>query len=114
MQKLKESMEKPIWLKYSEEEIKSIIIKLSDKGFTAEKIGLLLWDQYGIPKVSLYGLKIKEVLKDKFQEPTLINLQKKVQQLESHKLKNKKDKKAGRSLIISKAKLKKRQDYHSR
>jgi ribosomal protein S15P/S13E len=112
--KLKSKQEKPVWLKYSEEEVKALILKLADKNLSAEKIGLVLRDSYGIPKVSLYGLKIKSVLKDKFTEPTVISLEKKVQKLDSHTQKNKQDKKALRSLIINKAKLKKRHDYHNR
>ncbi|MEK6871498.1 MAG: hypothetical protein AABX16_01195 [Nanoarchaeota archaeon] len=106
-------LEKPVWLKFSEEEIKALIIKLADKGLTAEKIGLTLRDQYGIPKVRLYGLKIKEVLQEKFLEPTTINLQKKIEKLSNHNKKNKGDKKSDRAMIITKAKLKKRQEYQS-
>ena len=80
--KIQEAMEKPLWLKYSEEEVRSIILKLEDKGMTSEKIGLILRDQYGIPKVKLFNLKIKEVMKDKFAEPSVINLQNKVKKLE--------------------------------
>ena len=115
MAKLKtKEIEKPLWLKYSEEEVKALILKLADKGLTAEKIGLILRDTYGIPRVNVYGLKIKEVLQERFQEPTLINLERKVSTLETHVQKNKQDKKSKRSLIISKAKLKKRQDYHKK
>ena len=109
--KSSEELEKPVWLKYSENEVKSIILKLAEKGLTAEKIGLVLKDQYGIPKVKLYNFKIKDVLKDEFQEPTIINLQKKVETIILHNQKHKNDKKAGRSMIISKAKLKKRLDH---
>ena len=116
MQKLKqikstEELEKPVWLKYSEDEVSLIILKLAEKGLTAEKIGLVLKDQYGIPRVKLYNLKIKDVLKEKFQEPTIINLQKKVERITLHNQRHKNDKKAGRSMIISKAKLKKRFEY---
>lgn len=109
-------MGKPVWLKYSEEEVKAIIIKLADKGLTAEKIGLVLRDQYGIPKVKLYDLKIKKVLeeKGKFKEPTVLNLNTKLGKVIEHYKKNKQDKRAERSLIITKAKLKKREDYHKR
>jgi len=106
------NIERPVWLKYSEEEVKSLILKLAGKGLTSEKIGLILRDQYGIPKVKLYGLKIKDVLKVKFNEPTLINLEKKVEKISNHYTKNKHDKKAERALIINTAKLKKRKDYH--
>lgn len=111
MVRSKKTTEKPLWLKYTDEEVKAIIIKLANKGMTSEKIGLILRDQYGIPKVSLYGFKIKEVLKDKYQDPNVINLIEKIKKLEGHNKKNKGDKKSGRSLIITKAKLKKREEY---
>jgi len=104
-------IEKPVWLKYTEEEVKAIVLKLADKGLTSEKIGLVLRDQYGIPKVRVYNLKISKILKEKFQEPTNLNLQNKLQKIISHYKKNKQDKKAELSLIITKAKLKKREDY---
>jgi small subunit ribosomal protein S15 len=105
--------EKPVWLKYSEDEVKSIILKLAEKGVTSEKIGLILRDQYGIPKVKLYNLKISKVLKEKgkYEEPTVINLTKKLQKLTEHNKKHKGDRKTERSLIITKAKIKKRQEY---
>lgn len=111
-----EKHKKPAWLKTSEEEVKAIILKLANKGLTSEKIGLVLRDQYGIPKVSLYGLKIKRVLeeKDKYTEPTLLNLEKRLNRIIEHNKKNKQDKKSERSLIITKAKLKKRGDYSKR
>ena len=106
-------MEKPVWLKYTKDEVKAIIIKLAKQGLTAEKIGLTLRDQYGVPNVSLYGIKIKKVLEaeGKFEEPTNLNLKKKLDAIIGHYKKNKQDKKAERSLIITKAKLKKRDDY---
>ena len=100
-------LKKPTWLKYTENEVRAIILKLANKGLTSEKIGLVLKDQYGIPKVKLYKIKIKNVL-DKFQEPTIINLEKKVEKINQHFKKNKGDKKSERALTITKAKLKKR------
>jgi len=108
---VKQELKKPAWLKYTEEEVRAIILKLAGKGLTSEKIGLVLRDQYGIPSIRLYGLKIKEVLEDNFQEPTIINLENKLQEIIVHFKKNKQDKNAERALIITKAKLKKRQDY---
>lgn len=108
-----EKIEKPVWLKYTEDEVKEIILKLAEKGLTSEKIGLVLRDQYGIPKTKIYNIKIGGVLKEKnkFVEPALLNLQKKTERIEEHHKKNKQDKKAGRALIIVKAKLKKVNDY---
>ena len=109
----KTELKKPTWLKYSKLEVEAIILKLAGKGLTAEKIGLTLRDQYGIPNVKLYDLKIKEVLGDKFAEPTTIHLENKLQKIINHFKKNKQDKKTGRALMITKAKLKKRTDYHN-
>lgn len=105
--------EKPVWLKYTAEEVQGIILKLGNKGMTAEKIGLALRDQYGIPKVKLYGIKIKQVLdeKEKYKDPNVHNLKKNLDRIIGHYKKNKGDKKAEHSLIITKAKLKKREDY---
>ena len=113
---VKTKIEKPVWLKYTKKEIEAIILKLADKGLTSEKIGLVLRDQYGIPKTKIYGLKIGKVLKEKnkFQEPTNINLKNKVENVLTHYKKNKQDKRAERSLIITKAKLKKSSDYLKR
>jgi len=111
-----QELEKPVWLKYTEEEVKAIILKLANKGLTAEKIGLTLRDQYGIPDIKIYNIKIKKVLEEQgtFQEPTIINLNNKLQKVIEHYKKNKQDKNAERSLIITKAKLKKREDYQKK
>ncbi|MEK6914646.1 MAG: 30S ribosomal protein S15 [Nanoarchaeota archaeon] len=108
----KSESKKPVWLKFTKEEIKAIILKLSNKGINAEKIGLILRDQYGIPNVKLYNLKIKEVMGDKFSEPSIINLEKKFEKIIKHFEKNKQDTTAGRALIVTRSKLKKRTTYH--
>jgi small subunit ribosomal protein S15 len=106
-------MEKPVWLKYTAEEVKGIIVKLGNKGLTSEKIGLTLRDQYGIPKVKLYGIKIKQVLdeKEKYEDPNVHNLKKNLDRIIGHYKKHKGDKKAEHSLIKTRAKLKKREEY---
>lgn len=108
-----EKLEKPVWLKYTKDEVKAIVLKLANKELTAEKIGLTLRDQYGIPKTKLYKLKISKILKEKgkFTEPTKLNLQNKLKKIEEHYKKNKQDKKAQHSLTITKAKLKKTKEY---
>jgi small subunit ribosomal protein S15 len=112
----KNNLEKPVWLKYTEDEVKAIILKLANKGITAEKIGLILRDQYGIPKVKLYNLKIKRILNEnkKYQEPTILNLKKKLDSILEHNKKFRHDNPAKRSEIITKAKLKKAEDYENR
>ena len=110
----KQELKKPAWLKYTKAEVEKIILKLADQDMTAEKIGLVLRDQYGIPDVKLFNLKVKQVMKDKFEEPTNKNLDNKLQKIIQHYKKNKQDKRAERSLIITKAKLKKREDYQKK
>jgi len=107
----KTELKKPTWLKYTKEEVVAIVKKLAEKDITSEKIGLILRDQYGIPSVRLYGIKMKEAMEDKFQEPTTLNLDKKLKKIIDHFKKNKQDKKSERALVITKAKLKKRTDY---
>jgi small subunit ribosomal protein S15 len=111
-----EKIEKPVWLKFTKEEVKAIILKLAEQGLTSEKIGLVLRDQYGIPKSKIYDIKISKIMKEKgkFQEPTEINLDNKLNKIIEHYKKNKQDKKAERSLIITKAKLKKTKDYQKK
>ena len=109
----KKKLEKPLWLKYTAEEVEEIILKLASKGLTSEKIGLHLRDRYGIPNTKIYNLKISQVLKEKnlYNSPDALNLGKKQKNLEGHIEKNQQDKKAKRSLIITKAKVKKYRDY---
>jgi ribosomal protein S15P/S13E len=111
----KSTLKKPVWLKYTEAEVKEIILKIAEKNpeLTSEKIGLILRDNYGIPRTKIYGFKISQVLKEanKYNSPDLKNLKNKSQKLEEHLSKNKQDKRTHRSSIITKAKLKKVQDY---
>jgi len=115
MTTIKSTMKKPVWLKYTESEVKEIILKLVEKNpeLTAEKIGLILRDNYGIPKTKIYGFKISQVLKeaDKYESPDQKNLIAKSEKLEKHLIKNKGDKRTGRSFIITRAKLKKVKEY---
>lgn len=111
----KNTIKKPVWLKYTEQEVKEIILKIAEKNpeMTSEKIGLVLRDNYGIPTTKIYNLKISKVLKENGinQSADLINLEKKDKKLEEHYSKNKQDKRTHRALQITKAKLKKVRDY---
>jgi|TARA_B100001971_G_C18247356_1_gene575331 small subunit ribosomal protein S15 len=107
-------LEKPSWLKHTKEEVIDLILEIAKNQPSSEKIGLILRDQHGIPDVKIYNLKISKVLGNKFVEPTTKNLNTKLEKVISHYKKNKQDKKAERSLIITKAKLKKRQDYEKK
>ena len=107
--------DKPVWLKYTEKEVKDIILNIvkKDPEITSEKIGLILRDSYGIPKTKIYGFKVNQVLKEaKIDKNTdIINLKKKVEKLSKHLEKNKQDARTQRSLMINKAKLRKIERY---
>lgn len=109
---------KPIWLKAKKEEVKRIIIDLAKKGLTPEKIGLILRDQYGIPKAEIVtGERILQTLQKNNinQKPQeIIHLEKKKEKIEKHIKLNKKDKTAIRGYILTSSKLKKKMDYHSK
>ena len=108
-------MKKPVWLKYTEAEVKEIILKIAEKNpeATSEKIGLILLDNYGIPSTKLYSFKISDVLKEagKYRPADLENLKRKTARLEQHLSKNKQDQRSKRAMIITKAKLKTTADY---
>jgi len=118
MAKAKKLENKPVWLKYTEQEVKDIILNIIKKNpdITSEKIGLILRDTYGIPKTKIYGFKISQILKEAklYKEPNLTNLTKKEEKLKKHLEKNKQDKRTGRSFIITRAKLKKTKEYLAR
>lgn len=112
----KSEIKKPAWLKFSDKEIEAIILKLAKQGFTSEKIGLILRDQYGIPKAKLFGNRIGKVLKEHnlYTDTDMKNLEKKKQTIEKHLEKNKQDKRAKRALTITTARISKHKKYKKR
>ncbi len=100
---------KASWVTTKPEEIKKKILELAEQGLTAEKIGLVLRDQHGIPKVKLLGMKISKVLKEnnKWSDPQMINMENKIEKLTKHSAKHKHDYKASRVLVKNVANHKK-------
>ena len=79
----------PSWVRYSEEDIEKIIMKLSKEGLSPSVIGMRLRDEYGIPDVKqLIGKSITRVLKDKDASSTypedLFNLMKRAVRIRKH------------------------------
>jgi len=81
-------MEKPLWVKMKEPELKKTILELSEK-HSPSQIGLILRDQYGIPTTKIFGKKLKAYLKELGIEKNedLENAEKKVDKMKEH-LKN--------------------------
>lgn len=108
--------ETPVWFKRSKEEIEALVIKFEEQGLSAEKIGLILRDNYGVPSTRLVADKISRIISKKktYQPADLINLEKKVAKLKKHIESNKQDKVAKRDLGITLAKINKLKKYYSR
>jgi ribosomal protein S15P/S13E len=80
--------------KPSQEEFEKRVIELADKGLTSEKIGETLRKE-GIHSKE-YNKKISRILGSKYVNPDEKNIQKKLERIEKHFEKNKKDKRAMR------------------
>lgn len=104
---------KPEWLSTSEKDIEAIITKLAKQNLSSEKIGLVLRDNYGIPKTRLLGTSISKILKKQklYKDADVENLTKKHNLIKKHLEKNKQDKSAKRTLTIISARIKKLTEY---
>ena len=78
-------IEKPLWIKMKEPELKKVILELSEK-HSPSQIGLVLRDQYGIPSTKVFGGKLKTYLTELGIEKNedLENAEKKVEKIKEH------------------------------
>lgn len=108
--------EKPTWLKQDLKEVEAIIVKLAKQGLTSERIGLILRDEYGIPKAKLLGKKVSQILKENnlYKYSDIENLEKKEDIIKKHLEKNKQDKRASRARGIINARIRKIRRYQDR
>ncbi|MCL5680541.1 MAG: 30S ribosomal protein S15 [Candidatus Thermoplasmatota archaeon] len=110
---------KPSWVTQSSSEIEQLVVKLKKEGMTKSKIGMILRDQYGIPKVKdMTGKRISSVLEansitDQMPED-IIALMRKAVNLSKHLISNPKDLKNKRGLQLIEAKIKRLADYYKR
>ncbi|MGC8644920.1 MAG: 30S ribosomal protein S15 [Thermoplasmata archaeon] len=110
---------KPNWVSIGKEELEQLVIKLRNEGFTKSRIGMILRDQYGIPKVKeVAGERMSKILergnlKDQVPED-LAALVEKASSLIKHLASNPKDLKNRRGLELIEAKIKRLSDYYKR
>ena len=107
------------WLRYNENEIEQLIIKLGKQGKSQSQIGMILRDTYGVPDVKrILKIKIGKVLeKNKLSKEIpedLLNLIKREIAIMKHIESNKKDMSAKRGLILTESKIKKLVNYYKR
>jgi len=97
--------------KVSKEDFEKRVLELAEKGLTAEKIGETLRREGIHPKE--FEKKISKILGTKYINPDEKNIQEKLDKLEKHFGKNKKDKRAMRDRVRISAKLKRLKKYLS-
>jgi len=90
------SLEKPVWVELSSEEVENQVVKLAKKGIPPSLIGVILRDSHGIPLIKIVtGKSISQILKEhdiKTPLPEdLTNLVKKALNLRKHLESNHKD-----------------------
>ncbi len=110
--------EKPDWVEYEADDVKKIIIKHYREGKSMAEVGMILRDQYGIPDVRLFGLRIKDVVEEAGLKPEypedLMNLFRKAINLRKHLEKHKKDYHTKRGLQLVESKIRRLVKYYIR
>lgn len=104
------SKKTPSWVKYTPEEVESLVLKLSREGNSASTIGVLMRDRFGVPLVkSITGKNVQEILRT--NQPAgalpedLSALLRKAEHLRRHLEKNRKDSVNKRSLAMIESKI---------
>jgi len=95
--------------KLSQKDYEKKVLELAKKGLTSEKIGEELRKQGIHPKE--YNRKISKILKDKYVNPDLKNVEVKLERIKKHYEKNKQDKRAMREKDRIFAQLRKLKKY---
>jgi ribosomal protein S15P/S13E len=95
--------------KVSEEEFEKKVKELAKSGLTSEKIGEKLRKEGIHPKE--YNKKISKVLGSEYESPDMKNIQNKLEKVETHFSKNKKDKRAMRDKVRIFAQLRRLKNY---
>jgi len=104
------SKKTPSWVKYTPEEVESLVLKLSREGNSASTIGVLMRDRFAVPLVkSITGKNVQEILRANQQAAALPEdlgaLLKKAEDLRRHLEKNRKDHVNKRSLAMLESKI---------
>lgn len=105
------------WLIYDKDEVEKLILKLAKEGKSSAEIGLLLRDQYGIPDVRYFKMRVLKVIeKDHKKEvpEDLYNLIKKAVNVHKHMDSNRKDSKGKHGLELLESKIRRLGKYYAR
>jgi len=109
----------PTWVRYKQNELEMLIVKLAKEGKSGSQIGIILRDVYGIPSVKLISKKrITAILEEKKLSKELpedlLALIKKSVKLIKHLEENKTDESAKRGLLLTESSIKRLVKYYKR
>ncbi len=105
----------PRWLIYDKDEAVKLIHKLAKEGKSSSEIGIMLRDQYGIPDIRYFGLRVTKITGQKKEVPEdLYNLIKKAVNVHKHMDTNRKDSKAKHGLELIESKIRRLGKYYAR
>lgn len=102
------------WVSYEKKEVENLVKKLSKEGHSQAEIGIILRDQYGIPDVRVFGLRIGKTAEKKEVPEDLYNLIEQAVLLHTHLQENRKDKKAIHGLQLVESKVRRLGKYYVR
>ena len=108
---------KHAWVAYEKEEIEKLVSKLAKEGKTSASIGSILRDQYGIPDVRAYGLRVGKIAEKESKRELsddMHNLMVKAVILHRHMGSNKGDAKAKHGLELLESKIRRLGKYYIR
>jgi len=111
------TQKKADWVPFDKEEVEKLIAKLVKEGNSAALVGQILRDQYGIPDVSQFDIKIGDIVqKEKPREvpEDMFNILSQVVNLHAHMDDNKKDAKGRHSLDKMESKVRRLGKYYKR
>ena len=113
------SKESAEWVEFKPHETEELVLSLANQGKTPAEIGLILRDQYGIPKVkNLLKKRIEKVLAEKGMTAEfprdLLNLIRRSVQLKKHMEANKKDMTAKHGYQLTVSKIRRLTAYYAK
>lgn len=107
------------WVESNPKEIENLIVELANAGNSKSEIGMILRDQHGIPSVKkATGKTIGDLLRDNKLDAELpedlMDLIKRVVNIDKHHHKNKNDMTAKHGYINTTSKIKRLVDYYKK
>lgn len=102
------------WLIYDKDEVQKLIAKLAKEGKSSSEIGVILRDQYGVPDVRYFNMRVLKVMQKEGMPEDLYNLMKKVVNVHRHMGEMRKDSKAKHGLELLESKIRRLGKYYAR